>query len=104
EQFVALNPMPWRLAVSGSSTTKSATTTPGKLYVMVRNPSAETRTVHFAATGLPPHWLLSFCTPKVCEPYKTAITLAPGASQRVELQVVPLAGAGGDWSMSVSTS
>jgi thiol-disulfide isomerase/thioredoxin len=104
EQFVALNPMPWHLAVSGSSTTTSTTSTPAKLYVVVRNPSAEIRTVHFIATGLPPHWLLSFCTLKVCEPYKTAITLAPGASQRVELQVVPLAGAGGDWSMSVSTS
>jgi hypothetical protein len=103
EQFVALNPMPWRLAVSGSATTTSTTTTPAKLYVMVRNPSAQTRTVHFVATGLPAHWLLSFCTAKVCEPYKTAITLAPGASQRVELQVVPLVGAGGDWSMSVST-
>jgi thiol-disulfide isomerase/thioredoxin len=104
EQYVALNPMPWRLAVSGSSTTTSGTTTPAKLYVMVRNPSAQTRTVHFVATGLPAHWLLSFCTTKVCQPYKTAITLAPGASQRVELQVVPLVGAGGDWTMSVSTN
>ena len=104
EQFVALNPMPWHLAVSGNSTTTSTTSTPAKLYVMVRNPSAQTRTVHFAATGLPPHWLLSFCTAKVCAPYKTDITLAPGASQRVELQVVPLAGAGGAWSMSVSTN
>ena len=104
EQYVALNPMPWNLAVSGSSVTKSTTTTPAKLYVMVANPSAQTRTVHFVATGLPAHWLLSFCTDKVCDPYKTAITLAPGEKRRVELQVVPLAGAGGDWSMSVSTS
>lgn len=104
EQYVALNPMPWRLAVSGSSTTTSTTTSPAKLYVMVRNPSAQTRTVHFVASGLPAHWLLSFCTSKVCQPYKTAITLAPGASQRVELQVVPLVGAGGDWTMSVSTN
>lgn len=104
EQYVALNPMPWHLAVSGNTSTKSTTSNPAKLYVMVHNPSAETRTVHFVATGLPAHWLLSFCTPKVCEPYKTAITLAPGASQRVELQVVPLAGAGGNWNMSVTTS
>ena len=104
EQYVALNPMPWNLAVSGNAMTKSTTTTPAKLYVTVANPSAQTRTVHFVATGLPAHWLLSFCTDKVCDPYKTAITLAPGEKRRVELQVVPLVGAGGDWTMSVSTS
>ncbi|HLJ84702.1 MAG TPA: redoxin family protein [Candidatus Eremiobacteraceae bacterium] len=103
EQYVALNPVPWRMAVSGSSSTTSTATVPAKLYVMIHNPSAESRTVHLAALGLPAHWLLSFCYQKVCDPFKSAVTLAPGASQRIELQMVPLAGAGGSWTMSVTT-
>jgi uncharacterized membrane protein len=103
EQYVALNPVPWRMAVSGSSTTTSSATVPAKLYVMIHNPSAESRTVHLAALGLPAHWLLSFCYEKVCDPFKSAVTLAPGASQRIELQMVPLAGAGGAWTMTVTT-
>ena len=104
EQYVALNPVPWRLAVSGSASTTSAANTPAKLYVTIHNPSAEARTVHLSALGLPPHWLLSFCYAKVCDPYKSAVTLAPGASQRIELQMVPLAGAGGSWTMSLTAS
>ncbi len=102
EQYVALNPMPWHLAVSGNTIASSTASSPAKLYVTVRNPSADSRTVHLAAAGLPAHWLLSFCYDKVCDPYKSVVTLAPGASQRIELQMVPLAGAGGPWSMSVS--
>ena len=72
EQYVALNPMPWNLAVSGNAMTKSTTTTPAKLYVTVANPSAQTRTVHFVATRSAGALaaLLVLHAIKVCEPYR----------------------------------
>jgi cytochrome c biogenesis protein CcmG, thiol:disulfide interchange protein DsbE len=104
EQFAALEPAAIAMTVSGASSALAAAETPAKLWVLVRNPSDAARSVNLAATGLPAHWLLSFCYAKVCQPYKSTINLAAGGSLRVELQVVPLAGSGGAWSMHVSAA
>jgi cytochrome c biogenesis protein CcmG, thiol:disulfide interchange protein DsbE len=101
EQFAALEPAAIAMTNSGASGTTAASATPAKLWVLVRNPSESSRSVNLAATGLPSHWLLSFCYAKVCQPYKSTITLAAGSSMRIELQVVPLAGSGGPWTMHV---
>jgi len=102
EQFSALEPAAIAMTVSGASSAHAAPATPAKLWVLVSNPSAASRSINLAATGLPEHWLLSFCYAKVCQPYKSTITVAGGSSMRVELQVVPLADSGGPWSMHVS--
>ena len=104
EQFNALEPAAIAMTVSGASSAHAAPATPAKLWVMVRNPTTASRSVNLAAKGLPAHWLLSFCYAKVCQPYKSTITLNAGGSLRVELQVVPLADSGGPWSMHVSAA
>ena len=104
EQYDALEPAAIAMTVSGAASTHAAPATPAKLWVMVRNPTSASRSVNLAANGLPAHWLLSFCYAKVCQPYKSTITLDAGGSLRVELQVVPLADSGGPWSMHVSAT
>ena len=104
EQFAALEPAAIAMTVSGAAMAHAAPASPAKLWVNVRNPSAAARSVNLAATGLPEHWLLSFCYAKVCQPYKSTINLAAGGSMRVELQVVPLAGSGGPWTMHVTAA
>ncbi len=104
EQFTALEPAAIAVNVSGASAAHAAPATPAKLWVVVHNPTNASRSVNLAATGLPAHWLLSFCYAKVCQPYKSTITLAAGGSMRVELQVVPLADSGGPWSMRVDAN
>lgn len=101
EQFAALEPADIAMTISGASAARASKTAPAKLWVLVKNPSSVARSVNLAATGLPDHWLLSFCYAKVCQPFKSTINLAANASMRVELQVVPLADSGGPWSMHV---
>jgi len=103
EQFAALEPADIAMSISGASAAHAQKASPAKLWVLVKNPSSVARSVNLAATGLPNHWLLSFCYAKVCQPYKSTIKLAADSSMRVELQVVPLAGSGGPWSMHVTT-
>jgi peroxiredoxin len=104
EQFAALAPAAIAMTVSGAASTTAAKATPAKLWVIVRNPSPVSRSVNLAASGLPQHWLLSFCYAKVCSPNRSTIALAAGSSLRVELQVVPLAGTAGVWTMSLQSS
>jgi peroxiredoxin len=104
EQFEALQPPAIAMTVSGASSARAAQATPAKLWVLVRNPSAASASVDLAASGLPDHWLLSFCYAKVCQPNKSTITLGAGGSLRVELQVVPLMGTTGAWTMRVDAS
>jgi len=101
EQFSALQPADFAMTVSGASTAHAQKASPAKLWVLVKNPSSTARSVNLAATGLPEHWLLSFCYAKVCQPFKSTINVAANSSMRVELQVVPLADSGGPWTMQV---
>ncbi|HEY7994966.1 MAG TPA: TlpA disulfide reductase family protein [Candidatus Eremiobacteraceae bacterium] len=101
EQYAALEPADIAMTISGASAAHALKASPAKLWVLVKNPSSVARSVNLAATGLPNHWLLSFCYAKVCQPFKSTINLAANGSMRVELQVVPLADSGGPWSMLV---
>lgn len=101
EQYAALQPADIAMTISGASAAHALKASPAKLWVLVKNPSSVARSVNLAATGLPNHWLLSFCYAKVCQPLKSTINLAANGSMRVELQVVPLADSGGPWSMHV---
>jgi uncharacterized membrane protein len=81
-----------------------ASAQPAKVYVIVRNPSPEGRTINLSASGLPPRWLLSFCYSTVCNPYKVSFALPAGGSKTIELLVAPLAKTDGPWSMTVDAS
>jgi len=102
EQFAALSPQPVYVAVSGADQVKTNGTQPAKLWVTVRNPAAEPRMVHLAAVNVPKRWVLSFCYDKVCDPYKSDVSLAANATRRVELQVVPLSPVAGTWNMQLA--
>jgi peroxiredoxin len=45
--------------------------------------------VDLAAAGLPQHWIGSFCTDRVCAPFRTSIVMPAGGVKVVEFQVVP---------------
>ncbi|HXM18138.1 MAG TPA: redoxin domain-containing protein [Candidatus Tumulicola sp.] len=102
EQFAALSPSPIYVAVSGAAQVVGKSSKPALLWVNVRNAAQSERTVHLSALGVPKRWVLSFCYEKVCDPYKSTITLGPGANQRVELQVVPLSSTKGEWDMRLT--
>ena len=42
-----------------------------------------------ASSGLPPHWIGSFCTDRVCAPFRTTVVVPPGRVKIVEFQVIP---------------
>ena len=104
EQYIALEPA--RIAIDKTQVTQvhGASAQPAMVYVVVRNPSPEGRTINLIASGLPPKWLLSFCYSTVCNPFKVSFALPAGGSKRIELLVAPLAKTGGPWSMSVDAS
>ncbi len=101
EQLAALSPAAVSIALAGAGKAVAGPSSSAALFVNVRNPDQTARAIHLASRGLPPHWVLSFCYGTVCDPNKSTLTLAAGASRRVELQVVPLSGAGGRWTMSL---
>lgn len=45
--------------------------------------------VALAATGLPPRWIGSFCTDRVCAPFRTAVVMPADGVKVIEFQVVP---------------
>ncbi len=104
EQYVALEPA--QIAIDKTELTQAsgASAQPAKVYVVVRNPSAQGRTINLIASGLPPKWLVSFCYSTVCNPYKVSFALPARGSKRIELLVAPLAKTDGPWSMSVDAS
>ncbi len=104
EQLAALQPAQIAIEGSGDRGARGRSMNPAHVYVNVRNPSAQARTVNLAASGLPSRWLLSFCYGTVCNPYKVSFALPARGSKRVELLVAPLRQTGGPWSMSLSVS
>ncbi|HEV2738200.1 MAG TPA: hypothetical protein VGU66_06425 [Candidatus Elarobacter sp.] len=40
------------------------------------------------ASALPPGWLVSFCTPRVCAPLRVNVDLPRSGSQTIELQAI----------------
>jgi cytochrome c biogenesis protein CcmG/thiol:disulfide interchange protein DsbE len=104
EQYVALEPPHIAIDTTQITQARAGSEQPAKVYVVVRNPSSQGRTINLIASGLPPRWLLSFCYSTVCNPYKVSFALPAGGSKRIELLVAPLATTGGPWSMSVDAS
>jgi len=45
--------------------------------------------------------VLSFCYEKVCDPYKSDVSVAANSTRRVELRVVPLSPIKGMWNMTL---
>ncbi|HEX3466901.1 MAG TPA: hypothetical protein VHT05_02250, partial [Candidatus Elarobacter sp.] len=45
--------------------------------------------LELAETGLPPHWIGSFCTDRVCAPFRTSVVVPADGVKIVEFQVVP---------------
>jgi peroxiredoxin len=45
--------------------------------------------VGLAAAGLPQHWIGSFCTDRVCAPFRTSIVMPADGVKIIEFQVVP---------------
>lgn len=101
EQLAALAPQPVYVAVSGSDNVATIGTQPANLWVTVRNDAPQTRMVHLAAMNVPKKWVLSFCYEKVCDPYKSDVSLGPNSTRRVELRVVPLSPVQGKWNMTL---
>jgi len=99
EQYAALSPQPVYVAVSGPDKAAAPASEQASLWLLVRNGAAAPRTVHLAAVNVPKRWVLSFCYEKVCDPYKSDVTLAANESRKVELRVVPLSPTGGPWDM-----
>lgn len=104
EQYAALSPQPIYVAVSGSDKAAAPASQQASLWVLVRNGAAAPRTVHLAAVNVPKKWVLSFCYERVCDPYKSDITLAANESRKVELRVVPLSPTNGPWRMQLQPS
>ena len=101
EQYVALVPAAIAIDPTPDSRAKAASAASAKVYVIVRNPSAQKRTINLSASNLPRAWVLSFCYSTVCNPYRVSFDLPARGSKRVELLVAPLARTDGPWSLHV---
>jgi peroxiredoxin len=47
------------------------------------------KTVALSAAGLPQRWIASFCSDRVCAPFRTSIAIPESGVKVVELQVIP---------------
>ncbi|HYZ16365.1 MAG TPA: TlpA disulfide reductase family protein [Candidatus Acidoferrum sp.] len=61
-------------------------------------------TVALAAAGLPAHWIGSFCSDRVCAPFRTEVTLPPDGVKVVEFQVVPTTAAKARFTVRIEAS
>jgi peroxiredoxin len=47
------------------------------------------KNVALEATGLPKRWIASFCSDRVCMPFRTTVALPPSGVKVIEFQVIP---------------
>ncbi|HEY6235020.1 MAG TPA: hypothetical protein VIW69_07985, partial [Candidatus Elarobacter sp.] len=47
------------------------------------------KTVVLAASGLPKHWVASFCNDRQCAPFRTTVALPASGVKVIEFQVIP---------------
>lgn len=47
------------------------------------------KTIALSARGLPTHWIASFCTDRVCAPFRTSVVLPESGVKVIEFQVIP---------------
>lgn len=45
--------------------------------------------VRLTTGPLPKDWIASFCTPRICAPFKTTLVLPPGGTATIEFQLIP---------------
>jgi peroxiredoxin len=57
-----------------------------------------------AANGLPKRWIGSFCTDRVCAPFRTSIVVPSGGVKVVEFQVVPTTARNGPANVRIDAS
>ena len=50
--------------------------------------------LRLSASGLPAHWIASFCTDRVCAPFRTTVVMPADGVKIVEFQVIPTGRAG----------
>jgi peroxiredoxin len=60
--------------------------------------------IALAADGLPKRWIGSFCTDRVCAPFRTSIVIPAGGVKVVEFQVVPTTAHNGPASVRIAAS
>ncbi len=60
--------------------------------------------VGLAAAGLPKRWIGSFCTDRVCAPFRTAVVLPEAGVKIVEFQVVPTTAASRPVNVSIAAT
>ena len=60
--------------------------------------------VGLAAAGLPQRWIGSFCTDRVCAPFRTAVVLPAAGVKVVEFQVVPATAAARAVNVSIAAT
>ena len=78
----ALSLAPW----TGADLPGSITSTIKYRLVLTGTPGTK---VTLAAGGLPQRWIGSFCTDRVCAPFRTTVIVPPDGVKVVEFQVVP---------------
>ena len=47
------------------------------------------KSISLAASGLPQHWIASFCSDRQCAPFRTVVTLPASGVKVIEFQVIP---------------
>jgi peroxiredoxin len=87
-QGAALSLAPW----TGPDLPGSVASTIKYRLVVTGVPGAR---LDLAAGGLPEHWIGSFCTDRVCAPFRTSVVVPPAGVKIVEFQVVPTTPHGG---------
>ncbi|MEA2663485.1 MAG: hypothetical protein QOI11_429, partial [Candidatus Eremiobacteraeota bacterium] len=60
--------------------------------------------IGLATAGLPRRWIGSFCTDRVCAPFRTAVTLPAAGVKVVEFQVVPTTAAARPVNVSIAAT
>ncbi len=78
----ALSLAPW----TGPDLPGSVTSTYKYRLVVAGTPG---KTVALAAGGLPKRWVASFCSDRVCAPFRTTVALPPSGVKVIEFQVIP---------------
>ena len=82
----ALSLAPW----TGPDLPGSVTSTYKYRLVVAGTPG---KSVALAASGLPAHWVASFCTDNQCAPFRTSVALPESGVKVIEFQIIPQASA-----------
>jgi peroxiredoxin/tetratricopeptide (TPR) repeat protein len=82
----ALSLAPW----TGPDLPGSVTSTYKYRLVVAGTPG---KSVALVASGLPKHWVASFCSDRQCAPFRTSVSLPESGVKVIEFQVIPQAAA-----------